>query len=238
MRARFLLIPAFAMVFCLGCQQDKKDDINGIRPVNSDAANELNANRSQFDSVQDPPLNADTRYAAGQLAESQNNPQLAIKQYAECVKANPNHTLALYRMGVCYSELKQFPEAVATWNKYIKIYANTPNAAASGYSNLGFCYELAGQREDAENSYKKGIQKDPYNQACRVNYGLMLARTGKTSEAMNQLQVVLSPAEVRYNLGSVYEQLGRKEQAKAEYKKALELDPNLIDAQTKLTSLQ
>src|SRR5690348_17132040 len=104
MRARFLLIPAIAMVLCLGCQQDKKDDVNGIRPVNPDAANEMNANRSQFDNAQDPPLTADTRYAAGQLAESQNNPPLAIKQYNECIKANPNHTLALYRLGVCYSE--------------------------------------------------------------------------------------------------------------------------------------
>ncbi len=234
MRVRFLLIPTFAMVLCLGCQQDKKDDVNGIRPVNPDTAKEMNANRSQFDSAQDPPLNADTRYAAGQLAESQNNPQLAIKQYAECVKENPNHTLALYRMGVCYSELKQWPQAIETWNNYIKV----TKGAAVGYSNLGFCYELAGQRDDAENAYKKGIQKDPYNQACRVNYGLMLARSGKISEAMNQLQVVLSPAEVRYNLGSVYEQLGRKEQAKAEYKKALELDPNLVDAQTKLTAMQ
>jgi tetratricopeptide (TPR) repeat protein len=234
MRSRFLLVSAFAVLLLVGCHQDNRDDVQGIKPVNADAAKEMNANRSQFDNVQDPPLNADTRYAAGQLAESQNNPQLAIKQYNECVKSNPNHTLALYRLGVCYSQLKQFPQAIETWNNYIKV----TKGAAVGYSNLGFCYELAGQRDEAENAYKKGIQKDPYNQACRVNYGLMLARTGKTSEAINQLQVVLSPAEVRYNIGSVYEQLGRKEQAKAEYKKALELDPNLVDAQTKLATLQ
>jgi tetratricopeptide (TPR) repeat protein len=234
MRARFLLVPAFAVFLLVGCHQDNKDDVQGIRPVNPEAAQEMNANRSQFDTVQDPPLNADTRYAAGQLAESQNNTQLAIKQYNECIKTNPNHTLALYRLGVCYSQLKQFPQAIETWNNYIKV----TKGAAVGYSNLGFCYELAGQRDEAENAYKKGIQRDPYNQACRVNYGLMLARTGKTSEAINQLQVVLAPAEVHYNIGSVYEQLGRKEQAKAEYKKALELDPNLVDAQTKLASLQ
>lgn len=233
MRARLTAAALLALLLCVGCQQDKRDDVAGIRPVNGGDAQELNAQRSQFDNVQDPPLNADTRYAAGQLAESQNNPQLAIKQYNECVKANPSHASALYRLGVCYSQNKQFPQAIDAWNKYIKV----TKGAATGYSNLGFCYELAGQREEAANTYKKGIQKDPYNQACRVNYGLMLARTGKASEAINQLQVVLSPAEVRYNLGSVFEQLGRKEQAKAEYKKALELDPNLIDAQTRLAGL-
>jgi tetratricopeptide (TPR) repeat protein len=233
MRARFLLIPVCALFLCVGCSHDNQDDTAGVRPVNPEAAKEMNANRSQFDTAQDPPLTADTRYAAGQLAESQGNPTLAIKQYQECVKGNPNHTAALYRLGVCYSQTRQFPQAIDTWNKYIKV----TKGAATGYSNLGFCYELSGQREEAENAYKKGIQKDPYNQACRVNYGLMLARLGKPSEAINQLQVVLSPAEVRYNLGSVYEQLGRKEQAKSEYKKALELDPNLVDAQTRLAAL-
>jgi tetratricopeptide (TPR) repeat protein len=234
MRARFLLISSMALFLCAGCMHDKKDDVSGIRPVNPDQARELNAQRSQFDTAQDPPLTADTRFAAAQLAESQDNIPLAIKQYNECLKLDPNQTSALYRLGVCYSQIKDFPKAIDTWNDYIKI----TGGSATGYSNLGFCYELAGQRDDAENAYKKGIQKDPYNQACRVNYGLMLARTGKTSEAINQLQVVLSPAEVRYNIGSVYEQLGRKEQAKAEYKKALELDPNLVDAQTKLATLQ
>ena len=48
---------------------------------------------------------------------------------------------------------------------------------------------------------------------------------------MLQLQAALSPAEVHYNLGSVYEQQGKIEQARAEYQEAIKLDPKLIDAQ-------
>ena len=66
----------------------------------------------------------------------------------------------------------------------------------------------------------------------------MLARLGRTAEATLQLQAVLSPADVHYNLASVLEHQGRKEAAKAEYRKALEPDPTLDDAQTRLSALQ
>jgi hypothetical protein len=48
-----------------------------------------------------------------------------------------------------------------------------------------------------------------------VNYGLMLTRTGRVPEARAQLETVLKPAEAAYNIGSVREQIGRKDQARA-----------------------
>jgi Flp pilus assembly protein TadD len=48
---------------------------------------------------------------------------------------------------------------------------------------------------------------------------------------------VLTPAEVHYNLASVYEWMGRKEQAKVEYRAALALDPRLSDAQARLDAM-
>jgi tetratricopeptide (TPR) repeat protein len=66
----------------------------------------------------------------------------------------------------------------------------------------------------------------------------MLVRGGRESEGRNHLEAVLKPAEVHYNVGSVYESLGRREQAKSEYEKALTLDPALSDAQARLDDLR
>lgn len=65
----------------------------------------------------------------------------------------------------------------------------------------------------------------------------MLARHNRFNEATLNLQVVLTPAEVHYNLGSVLESLGRPDQAKIEYRKAIENDPRLQEAQARLDLL-
>ena len=112
------------------------------------------------------------------------------------------------------------------------------NDSAAGYSNLGFCYELAHRPDDAETAYRKGIERDPRHVACRVNYGLMLVRRGREGEGRTQFRSVLTPAEVHYNVGSVYQSLGRPEQAKIEYGRALALDPALADARARLDELR
>ena len=99
----------------------------------------------------------------------------AVKQYREALKLDPKHKRSLYRQAICLSQLKKFPEAVASWKKYIE----ATGGEANGYSNLGFCHELAGQIDQAESAYLRGIERESKNVACRTNYGLMLARLGR-----------------------------------------------------------
>lgn len=188
---------------------------------------------SSFEAVKEPPINANTHFAAGQLAESHQNYAAAIAQYKEALSQEPTLTLAMFRLGYVYAQTKQYPQAIETWKRYVK----ATSGSAAAYSNLAFCEELAGNPGAAEADYQKGISIDPKNQACRVNYGLMLARHNRMNESMIQLQSVLSPAEVHYNLAGVYSMQGRKNLAKAEYQKAVDLDPNLLDAKMRLAQL-
>jgi tetratricopeptide (TPR) repeat protein len=194
---------------------------------------EFSAARTTFETVKEPDLTANTRFAAGQLAESQGSTPNAIIQYREAIKIDPSHQQALYRLGVLYAEIKDYPNAIEIWKQYII----ATNGSATGYANLGFCDELAGRLNDAERAYQAGIAKETLNQQCRINYGLMLTRTGRANEAVIQLQTVLKPAEVHYNMASVYEQQKKSDLARAEYRKALELDPAMMDARTRLAEL-
>ena len=188
----------------------------------------------KFETSQDPPFRAQTRFAAGQLAETQGETNRAIEQYWAAIKLDPKCKEAYYRLGVVYCELKHYPDAVVAWKQYLKITGGDP----MGYSNLGFCYELSGQHREAEENFRKGIEKDPKNNACRVNYGLMLIRDSRVNEGIIQLQAVLSEAEVHYNLASVFEHTGQKEQARAEYRRAIDLDPNMVDAEVRLSAMR
>ena len=215
-----------------GCGGGAKEGgaVAGLSPGESDS---LNAQHSRFESGEDAALTAETHFAAGQLAESQGGVQMAIRQYRQAVKLDSHHVKSLYRLGVVHAQVEAYGEAIAAWRAYLK----ETGEDAGAYANLGFCYELAGEAANAEAAYKQGIAKDGKNGPCRVNYGLMLARAGRGNEAMIQFQAVLTEAQAHYNIGSVYEQMGKKAEAKAEYRKALELDPGLGEAKSRLAGV-
>lgn len=216
-----------------GCARDggDKDPARRIRNRNVRSQEA----RDSFESRRtDPPVTADTHYAAGLFTEENNQLPQALDLYKAALKREPKHLPAMYRLGVVHSKLKQFPQAVEVWKRYIKL----TEGSADAYSNLAYTHELAGQYPEAERAYQKGIARDGRNVACRVNYGLMLARQDKINEAILQFQAVLSPAEVHYNLASIYETKGRNDQARAGYRKAIQLDPQFRDAKERLAALE
>lgn len=185
------------------------------------------------DSIKNQPISSDTRFAAGQLAEVRGDNEAAIMQYKRCLLNNRNDVRAIYRLGCVYALVGKYAESIDMWHRYQKL----TNDSATGYSNLAYTEELAGKPAEAEFDYKQGINKDPGNEPCRINYGLMLARHGRMGEAIIQLQAVLPPAQVHYNLAQVYEISHRGEMAKIEYQESLALDPNFKDARDKLATL-
>ena len=224
-----------------GCASDKKKDDAAAdaaaqqkyQILTGSTADARAGARNADAAAPEPRLNADTRFAAGRLAETQDKPDCAAIQYEQALRLKSDHIPSLYRLGIVYTKTKDFDKAVAIWNRYIKATGD----AASSYSNLGFCYEMAGNVEQAEIAYKHGLDRDANNAACRTNYGLMLARQNRTTEAEVQLSAVLKPDEVSYNLAAVYEQQGAFAQAKQELKRALEVNPQNVDAQSKLATL-
>ena len=222
---------AFALLIFLvaGCAKNQQ----AISKVDEEKANALSAEHSKFEQSKDPPFTPATHFAAGQLAESQEAPLAAIGHYQAALKLDSHHKDSLYRLGVVYTKLKDWPNATWAWKKYVK----ETNNDATAYANLGFCYDLAGKKADAEKAYQDGIAKDPKNANCRVNYGLHLARQGRIEDATAQWRAGLTEAQVHYNLGSIYEQENKKDQAKAEFRAALQADQNLTDAKSRLAAL-
>lgn len=211
--------------FAAGCGSNPK-----TQPATDTSAS---SQSNSFDQSKAPPIRAQTHFAAGQLAESQGDMTTAVEQYQKAMSLNPKYADAMFRLGCVLTTTRDFRNALDTWNRYVTL----TQGSATAYNNLAFCQELAGDPIAAESAYRKGIARDPANEPCHVNYGLMLARHGRPNEALLQLQAVLPPGKAHYDLASVYEQAGQKKEAKAEYAKALELDPNLGDAKAKLATL-
>jgi len=221
-----------ALVLIAGCNNSKKPT---EQETTSSKFNLLKGSTSDKETAAapEPELNVETRFAAGRLAETQNRLDAAAEQYEQALKLKADHVPTLYRLGIVHTKRKQFDDATAVWRRYIKATRDD----ASGYSNLGFCYEMAGDATNAEKAYMDGIRRDPKSLPCRTNYGLMLARSGRIPEAEAQLSFVLKPDQVRYNLATVYEQKGEIAQARAELTKAVEINPKNKEAQTRLANM-
>jgi superkiller protein 3 len=221
----------FALAFLAGCSSHSDD--SRVKSLSQGDADTLSAKRGRFDASEDPPFNAETHFAAGQLAESQNATVLATQRYQSSLKQDPKHLGSLYRLGVLYAQAKQYPQAIEMWQRYVEASSQAPG----GLNNLAYCYDLAGQTSQAEATYRKSIARDPKNVTCRVNYGLMLARQGRKTEALTQLKAVLTESQAWYNLGSLYEQQGKKSEARTAYRRALELNASESGAAQRLSSL-
>jgi tetratricopeptide (TPR) repeat protein len=224
---RSLFLAVALLVLVVGCATGKN------RQDRAGESNVLHANPSQFDLAKDPPISAETRFAAGQFAESQGRLDVAIEQYREAVKVNPKQESSLYRLGILYTQAKNYSEAIDIWKQYVTATGRT----AAAYSNLGYGFELAGKLQEAELAYKYGIKVDPTNRVCRINYGRMLVRIGRELEAEQQFSAVLKPSDVHFSVGAVYEQMSRTAEARAEYEKAVKADPTNNQAQARLTML-
>ncbi len=213
-----LMVAAFA-----GCKSGGNDQAAGGIPIDA--------------KVEDAKVvtpNSNAHLAAAELALSQNNLTEAVKQYNEVLATDAENKKALYNLGTIYVYQRQFDKAIAAWDRYVRV---TDNSAVA-WSNLGRAHELAGHWKEAEVNYLRAIERDPQNKAARMNYGILLAKRDRIDEATKQLSTVLVPAEVQYNLGSVYELKKNYVKAKGCFEKSLSFDPELTVAKQRLDQLQ
>ena len=68
--------------------------------------------QSQVVMEKDPPLKAETHFAAGQFAEAQGNFAVAALQYEKACALQQDFLVAEYRLGVCYSRMKNWEKAI------------------------------------------------------------------------------------------------------------------------------
>lgn len=218
------LLPLLTCALFAGCQKSADEPV-ALSPL---AGND----ETLFVDGPEPSIAPDTHLAAGRLAESRGDWEGAVNQYRAVVAKRPEDAEATFRLGVVLCRLND-RDAIETWKRYLVLTKNS----AEGWGNLGFCYELLDEPALAESAYKKGIAREPTSSACRVNYGMFLAAQGDYPGAAAQFEHVLPPAQGWYNIGSVCEQKQKEHDAIAAYRKALEIDPNMVVAQRRLSFL-
>ncbi|MFI5398454.1 MAG: tetratricopeptide repeat protein, partial [Candidatus Binatia bacterium] len=98
---------------------------------------------------------------------------------------------------------------------------------------LGWTLFQDGRPAEAVAEYKRALAANPNHVKSHNNLALALVELGQLDEAAGHFKTSLEfepKAEIYSDLGFVMAQLGKPEAARADYQKALELDPNCASA--------
>jgi len=76
------------------------------------------------------PKNVDVRVDMGTCYRGVGQPERAIEEYKKGMKYNPRHAMAYLNSGIVYAnDLKKNAEALKSFEKYLELAPNAPNAA-------------------------------------------------------------------------------------------------------------
>jgi TolA-binding protein len=141
---------------------------------------------------------------------------------------------ASYRLAELYYQEKQYRDALTLYRK-ASVRLKDPTVANAAKFFSGRCLEALGQKLEARINYEElvGAPKDnPFHDASRLSYALLLKDAGRLSEAQKQVQTLAKETEnpdlkiealVRSGLWSLETEPPQTAQAEADFKAALAL---------------
>jgi tetratricopeptide (TPR) repeat protein len=154
----------------------------------------------------------------------------ALELFKAAEAANPQDTTAVLFAGISAQQIKNYDQAVQSFERLIEIGTNMPDI----YTTTASIYRSQEKNDKALEIIKKGVQKFPNDKTMKSEEFNLYIATGKTAEAKANLEEAIKndPNNATYhlNLGILNEQTGNQEAAIASYAKAIEVDPNNVDA--------
>jgi tetratricopeptide (TPR) repeat protein len=157
----------------------------------------------------------------------------ALELARAAARAVPNYTAAHTEVGFCLFNLYRFTEAVDAF----RLAVETDRSNAFLWTNLGRAQRMTGDAPSAVEALTAAVLLDPDLAEAHRELGLALRAAGQPDAAQIALNGSLSAYREKIRrfprwsfphneLGLALAELGRNEEALAEYKAALELSPN------------
>jgi tetratricopeptide (TPR) repeat protein len=100
-------------------------------------------------------------------------------------KGTPDNVQILYNLGVAYSELEQYDEAIIRLKRVVKL---DPKHAHS-WTAIGVAYQRMGEHEKALAPMQMAVEADPSDGYARRNLGALMMGLGKFEEALVHLRI-------------------------------------------------
>jgi tetratricopeptide (TPR) repeat protein len=142
--------------------------------------------------------------------------------------------VASRRLAVLYDKAGDFTKSTAEYEALLK--ANPKDADL--LNDLGYSYYCRGDWTNAEAYLAKAVQQNPNHKRAWVNLGLARAQQAKWDESFQAFCQAVRPADAHCNIAFALAAQGKTEEAKAQYRQALTLDPGMQIARGALARLE
>jgi Tfp pilus assembly protein PilF len=228
MRTRWLGAGLAAVLVCTtGCLSGgKTTDIFG-RPV---------ADAKSPEKLELPPKEgAKARLATAEMLEKSGKLLEATILYEGARALDPEYGQQVSRrLAVLYDCQGMFVQADAEYRKALE----TAPKDADLWNDYGYSHYCRGNWEQAEEALRHALASNPAHKRAWTNLGLTLAQAGRYEESFEAFTKVVPPAQAHCNVAFALATQGKTADAIHEYRKALQLAPDLKLAQAAVAKLQ
>ena len=185
------------------------------------------------------PSHSGYRRRLGSLLLDLGRPDQAVIVFDRLLGEDPNDAEARNNVGLAHERMGDFAAAETHYRGAIE--ANPGLAEPLG--NLGNVHVALGRRDEAEATYRRAIALAPAMWRHRANLASFLAESGRLDEAKAEFATIAESlgnegAEAWNDLGGRLGKARCYEQAEAAFRRAIELDPKLLDAYNNLGTIQ
>ncbi|HAH07273.1 MAG TPA: hypothetical protein DCM05_12245 [Elusimicrobia bacterium] len=152
------------------------------------------------------------------------------------LKLNPEGAETLNNIAVALIRIGQPQQAVKILGRALKVKPEYLDARF----NLGVALDAMNLTEEAAAQYAEVLKEAPSRSEARYNLALDMMRSGQVVEALPHLRRVAAENPIPHafnNLGAALAMLGRHDEAEAEFRRALSLDPRNEEAAANLQRL-
>jgi choline-sulfatase len=149
------------------------------------------------------------------------------------VAEDPTNPTVYYYLGSEYERAGRYDQAMHVYKTAVEKGAEN----ARMLSRMGDLYMRSGNKDEAIAAYEKAAQLNPLNASTQTNLGTAYLEKGRVAEAERVFQFVLASEEyaAAYNgMGLVSIQKQDPNTARGYFEKAVQLDPDLVEAQLNL----
>ncbi len=157
----------------------------------------------------------------------------AIATYQQALRLRPDFPLAHYNLANALNDAGRPREAA----EHFRIALQTIGGSADVHNNLGIALMGEGKAADAIAEFRIAVQLEPESAASRRNLADALASARRYDEAINEFgrAARIDPTgSAHYDLGNLFLELDRTEEAIAAFRAALKLAPRSVEAHNNL----